>query len=70
MSKVMESDNGRIKFPINEPAEGRKKSQIDEYLEFYQGPGVQHVALLTDDIIKAINKLKENGVEFLEVPDT
>ena len=70
MSKVMESDNGRIKFPINEPAEGRKKSQIDEYLEFYQGPGVQHIALLTDDIIKAINKLKENGVEFLEVPDT
>ena len=70
MSKVIESDNGRIKFPINEPAEGRKKSQIDEYLEFYQGPGVQHVALLTDDIIKAIHKLKENGVEFLEVPDT
>ena len=51
-------------------AEGRKKSQIDEYLEFYQGPGVQHIALLTDDIIKAINRLKENGVEFLEVPDT
>ena len=70
MSKVMESDNGRIKFPINEPAEGRKKSQIDEYLEFYQGPGVQHIALLTDDIINAINKLKANGVEFLEVPDT
>ena len=66
----MTNGNGRIKFPINEPAEGRKKSQIDEYLEFYQGPGVQHVALLTDDIIKAINKLKENGVEFLEVPDT
>ena len=66
----MESDNGRIKFPINEPAEGRKKSQIDEYLEFYQGPGVQHIALLTDDIIKAIHRLKENGVEFLEVPDT
>tara|TARA_B100001123_G_C15270941_1_gene1010319 strand:- start:773 stop:1861 length:1089 start_codon:yes stop_codon:yes gene_type:complete len=70
MSKVMESDNGRIKFPINEPAEGRKKSQIDEYLEFYQGPGVQHIALLTDDIIKAITKLREKGVEFLEVPDT
>jgi len=70
MSKVMESDNGRIKFPINEPAEGRKKSQIDEYLEFYQGPGVQHIALLTDDIINAINKLKANGIEFLEVPDT
>ena len=70
MSKVMESDNGRIKFPINEPAEGRKKSQIDEYLEFYEGPGVQHVALLTSDIIKTIKKLKANGVEFLEVPDT
>ncbi len=70
MSKVMESDNGRIKFPINEPAEGKRKSQIDEYLDFYDGPGVQHIALLTDDIIKAITKLKENGVEFLEVPDT
>ena len=70
MSKVMESDNGRIKFPINEPAEGKKKSQIDEYLDFYDGPGVQHVALLTIDIIKTIKKLKENGVEFLEVPDT
>ena len=70
MSKVMESDNGRIKFPINEPAEGKKKSQIDEYLDFYDGPGVQHVALLTNDIIKTIKKLKENGIEFLEVPDT
>jgi 4-hydroxyphenylpyruvate dioxygenase len=70
MSKVMESDNGRIKFPINEPAEGKRKSQIDEYLEFYNGPGVQHIALLTDDIIKAITKLRANGVEFLEVPDT
>ena len=70
MSKVMESDNGRIKFPINEPAEGKKKSQIDEYLEFYDGPGVQHIAMLTDDIIKAITKLRSNGVEFLEVPDT
>ena len=70
MSKVMESDNGRIKFRINEPAEGKKKSQIDEYLDFYDGPGVQHVALLTSDIIKTIKKLKENGVEFLEVPDT
>jgi 4-hydroxyphenylpyruvate dioxygenase len=70
MSKVMESDNGRIKFPINEPAEGRKKSQIDEYLDFYEGPGVQHVALLTSDIIKTIKILKANGIEFLEVPDT
>ena len=70
MSKVMESDNGRIKFPINEPAEGRKKSQIEEYLEFYDGPGVQHIALLTDDIVKAITELRRRGVEFLEVPDT
>ena len=70
MSKVMESDNGRIKFPINEPADGRKKSQIEEYLEFYEGPGVQHVALLTSDIIKAITELKKRGVEFLEVPRT
>ena len=69
MSKVMESDNGRIKFPINEPAEGRRKSQIEEYLDFYDGPGVQHIALLTDDIIKAIGKLRANGVEFLHVPD-
>jgi 4-hydroxyphenylpyruvate dioxygenase len=69
MSKVMESDNGRIKFPINEPAEGRRKSQIEEYLDFYDGPGVQHIALLTDDIIKAIDKLRANGVEFLRVPD-
>ena len=70
MSKVMASDNGRIKFLLNEPAEGKKKSQIDEYLDFYDGPGVQHIALLTSDIIKTIKKLKENGVEFLEVPDT
>jgi len=70
MSKVMESDNGRIKFPINEPAEGKRKSQIDEYLEFYEGAGVQHLALLTSDIIETIGKLKENGVDFLEVPDT
>jgi 4-hydroxyphenylpyruvate dioxygenase len=69
MSKVMESDNGRIKFPINEPAKGRRKSQIEEYLDFYDGPGVQHIALLTDDIIKAIDKLRANGVEFLRVPD-
>ena len=69
MSKVMESDNGRIKFPLNEPAEGRRKSQIEEYLDFYDGPGVQHIALLTDDIIKAIEKLRANGVEFLHVPD-
>jgi len=69
MSKVMESDNGRIKFPLNEPAKGRRKSQIEEYLDFNDGPGVQHIALLTDDIIKAIEKLRANGVEFLHVPD-
>ena len=70
MSKVMENDNGRIKFPINEPAKGRKKSQIEEYLDFYEGAGVQHVALLTDDIVKAITELRKRGVEFLEVPGT
>ena len=70
MSKVMQNGNGRIKFPINEPAKGKKKSQIEEYLDFYNGPGVQHVALLTGDILGAIIKLRENGVEFLEVPDS
>ncbi len=70
MSKVMTNDNGYIKFPINEPAEGRKKSQIEEYLEFYNGPGVQHIAVLTDDIIATIRQLRANGVDFLYVPDT
>jgi 4-hydroxyphenylpyruvate dioxygenase len=70
MSKVMANGNGRIKFPINEPAEGKKKSQIDEYLEFYDGPGVQHIALATDDIIKTVTDLKSRGVEFLKVPST
>lgn len=70
MSKVMQNGNGRIKFPINEPAEGRKKSQIEEYLDFYEGPGVQHIAMLTDDIIDTVTKLKNNGVEFLDIPDT
>ena len=68
MSKVVTSGNGRIKFPINEPAEGRRKSQIDEYLDFYKGPGVQHMALATDDIIKTVTTLKDRGVEFLSVP--
>ena len=68
MSKVMASGNGRIKFPINEPAAGRKKSQIDEYLEFYDGPGVQHLALATDDIIRTVSLLQSRGVEFLQVP--
>jgi len=70
MSKVMSNGNGRIKFPINEPAEGKKKSQIDEYLEFYDGPGVQHIAIATDDIIKTVRDLKSRGVEFLRVPHT
>jgi 4-hydroxyphenylpyruvate dioxygenase len=68
MSKVMSSGNERIKFPINEPAEGKKKSQIDEYLEFYGGPGVQHLALATDDILKTVTALRDRGVEFLSVP--
>ena len=70
MSKVMSNGNGRIKFPINEPAEGKKKSQIDEYLEFYDGPGVQHIAIATDDIIRTVRDLKSRGVEFLNVPAT
>jgi 4-hydroxyphenylpyruvate dioxygenase len=68
MSKVMANGNDRIKFPINEPAAGKRKSQIDEYLEFYQGPGVQHMALATDDIIAAVTALRDRGVEFLSVP--
>jgi 4-hydroxyphenylpyruvate dioxygenase len=70
MSKVMSNGNGRIKFPINEPAEGRKKSQIEEYIDFYEGPGVQHVALATDNIIHTVSELRRRGVEFLYVPDT
>ena len=68
MSKVMSSGNERIKFPINEPAAGKKRSQIDEYLEFYGGPGVQHLALATDDILKTVTTLRDRGVEFLTVP--
>jgi 4-hydroxyphenylpyruvate dioxygenase len=70
MSKVVANGNGRIKFPLNEPAQGKKKSQIDEYLEFYQGPGCQHIAIATDNIIDTVTKLKNNGVEFLRVPGT
>ncbi len=70
MSKVMANGNGRVKFPINEPAEGRKKSQIEEYLEFYHGPGVQHIAMVTDDILYTVAKLEEQGVAFLTVPHT
>jgi len=70
MSKVMANGNERIKFPINEPAAGKKKSQIEEYLDFYRGPGVQHVAIATDDILATVAALRERGVEFLTVPDT
>ncbi|MBT8273477.1 MAG: 4-hydroxyphenylpyruvate dioxygenase [Bacteroidia bacterium] len=68
MSKVMSNGNGRVKFPINEPAKGIKKSQIEEYLDFYEGAGVQHLALATDDIISTITELKARGVEFLPAP--
>jgi 4-hydroxyphenylpyruvate dioxygenase len=70
MSKVVASGNDRIKFPINEPAKGRKKSQIDEYLEFYRGPGVQHLAIATDNIVQTVTALRDRGVEFLQVPKT
>jgi 4-hydroxyphenylpyruvate dioxygenase len=70
MSKVMSNGNGRIKFPINEPAEGRKKSQIEEYIDFYNGAGVQHIAVATDNIIETVIALKARGVEFLTVPAT
>lgn len=69
MSKVMTNGNGRIKFPINEPAEGKKKSQIEEYIDFYKGSGVQHIAVATDDIMATIDDMKSRGVEFLIVPD-
>jgi 4-hydroxyphenylpyruvate dioxygenase len=68
MSKVMSNGNGRIKFPINEPAKGNKRSQIEEYLDFYEGSGVQHIAIATDDIIATVSQLKERGVEFLSAP--
>ncbi len=68
MSKVMQNGTGKIKFPINEPAESKKKSQIEEYLDFYGGPGVQHVALITGDIIETVNQLRSNGLEFLSIP--
>jgi 4-hydroxyphenylpyruvate dioxygenase len=68
MSKVMSNGNGRIKFPINEPAEGKKRSQIEEYLDFYGGPGVQHIAIATDDILTTVSQLRARGVEFLSAP--
>lgn len=70
MSKVMTNGNGRIKFPINEPAIGLKKSQVEEYLDFYRGAGCQHIAVATDDIVYTISEMKERGVEFLHVPGT
>jgi 4-hydroxyphenylpyruvate dioxygenase len=70
MSKVVSNGNGYIKFPINEPADGKKKSQIEEYLDFYKGPGVQHIAIATDDIIQTVSELRRRGMEFLYVPDT
>ena len=68
MSKVMSNGNGRIKFPINEPAEGKKRSQIEEYLDFYEGPGVQHIAVATNDIIGTVTEMRKRGVEFLSTP--
>ena len=70
MSKVMSNGNGRIKFPINEPAEGKKKSQIEEYIQFYNGPGVQHIAVASDDIVTTVSAMRDRGVEFLYVPDS
>ena len=69
MSKVMSNGNGRIKFPINEPAEGKKKSQIEEYIDFYNGPGVQNIAIATDDIVSTVSAMRDRGVEFLYVPE-
>lgn len=70
MSKVMQNGNGKVKFPINEPAEGKRKSQIQEYLDYYQGPGVQHIACSTGNIIETVTHLQANGIEFLRVPTT
>jgi 4-hydroxyphenylpyruvate dioxygenase len=70
MSKVVTNGDGRVKFPINEPAEGKKKSQIDEYLEFYEGAGAQHIALTTKDIIKTVAELRARGIRFLNTPET
>jgi 4-hydroxyphenylpyruvate dioxygenase len=70
MSKVMWDGEGRVKFPINEPAEGKKKSQIEEYLDFYRSPGVQHIAMATDDIVSSVDALRKRGVRFIRVPST
>jgi 4-hydroxyphenylpyruvate dioxygenase len=69
MSKVVSNGNGYIKFPINEPAEGKKKSQIEEYIDFYNGAGVQHIAIATKDICQTVSEMKKRGVEFLHVPE-
>src|SRR5262249_35564249 len=68
MSKVVQSGHGRIKFPINEPAKARRRSQIEEYLQYYHGPGVQHIAMITGDIIETVRALRHNDVSFLRVP--
>src|SRR5438067_2147555 len=70
MSKVLTNGNEKVRFPINEPAEGRRKSQIEEYLDFYNGPGVQHIAMATNDIISSVTQLRDQGVEFLSIPTT
>ena len=70
MSKVMSNGNGFVKFPINEPAEGKKKSQVEEYLDFYNGEGVQHIAIATADILKTVTELQKRGIEFLSIPDS
>src|SRR5205814_2603898 len=70
MSKVVTDGKGRVKFPINEPAEGKRKSQIDEYLEFYEGAGAQHIAISTTDIVRTVAELQRRGVEFLRTPDS
>jgi len=70
MSKVVTDGHGRVKFPINEPAEGKRKSQIDEFLEFYGGPGAQHIAVATRDIVRTVSEMRERGVEFLTIPET
>src|SRR5262250_3586499 len=69
MSKVMTDGSGKIKFPLNEPAEGKRKSQIEEYLDFYGGPGAQHVAMATSDIVATVEAMKSRGVIFLDTPD-
>jgi 4-hydroxyphenylpyruvate dioxygenase len=70
MSKVVTGGDGRVKFPINEPAEGKRKSQIDEYLEFYEGPGAQHIALTTQDIVRTVTELRRRGIRFLRTPES